>query len=62
MSLIQFLVDHEVIRPDQATAAAKHRQTAGGSLSDALVSLGIIQPELLKELMGSPPPVPDPAR
>jgi len=58
MSLVQFLVDHDLIRPDQAAEAVKHRTTSGGSLSDALISLGLIRPEVLQELMGAPPPEP----
>jgi len=59
MSLVQFLVDHKLIRPDQAAEAVKHRTTSGGSLSDALISLGLVRAEVLRELMGAPPPEPN---
>jgi hypothetical protein len=59
MPLGNLLIKENLLNPDQLEAARVHQKTAGGSLVDSLLTLGLISPEELDAFLGSVPLEPD---
>ncbi len=62
MPLGRFLVDHNIVDPGQLEQARRHQKTAGGTLVESLVALGLVAQEELDALLDRAPSAPEELR